>query len=63
MSMSIFSIYKTSSYEKGKRDFESYAIDLNGNTICTVHREKAEELFELLRLALNDRKEAEDEKK
>ena len=53
----VFVIDKTSSYQNGKREYESYAIQMNGNTICTVHREIAEELYKQLELALNDRKE------
>lgn len=62
MNIPIFSIDKTSSYQNGKREYEAYAIHMNGHTLCTVHRELAEELFNQLDLALNDRKEEEHEK-
>lgn len=63
MNMPMFTIDKTISYQSGKRGFEAYAIQMNGSTICIVHREKAEELLKQLDLALNDRKEGEHDEK
>ena len=57
-----FSIDKTSSYQNGKREYESFDIQMNGRTICTVHRESAQDLFNQLEFALNDRKDEEHDK-
>ena len=63
MKTSVFDIDKTSSYRNGAREFETYRINMNGKSICDIHRELAEELLCQLELALNDRKEANDGKK